>query len=155
MKTKRLPYTSSSVAITGYSESLIAKKEKSDCVVRAIASASGMPYDKSHRWVSDKFNRKPKKGTFGFAPGMNGMCNDNIKLNRKTVTTIPFKDLTTNGGKSRMTVGTFIKEYNIGTYILRVTSHAFTIKDGVVIGNWEDSLKTRRVVKNAWRIGKS
>jgi hypothetical protein len=155
MKIKRLPYTSSSSAITGYSESVIAKKENSDCVVRAIASSSDMTYDKAHKWVSDKFNRKPKKGTFGFAPGMNGMCNDNTKLNRKTVTTIPSSNLTTNNGKSKMTVGTFIREYNKGTYILRVTGHAFTIKDGVVIGNWEDSTKIRRVVKNAWRIGKS
>ena len=40
MKIKRLPYTSSSSAITGYSESVIAKKENSDCVVRAIASSN-------------------------------------------------------------------------------------------------------------------
>jgi len=155
MKTKKIPYTSSSAAINGYRDSVIAKKENNDCVVRAIASASGMTYDKSHKWVCNKFSRKNKKGTYGFAPGMNGMNTNNLRLNRKTVNTIPYNNLTTNNGKSRMTVGTFIKEYNKGTYILRVTSHAFTIKDGVVIGNYEDSTKIKRVVKNAWRIGKS
>ena len=110
MKRKRLPYTSSSTAINGYRDSEIAKKENSDCVVRAIASASGMTYDKSHKWVADKFNRKNKKGTYGFAPGMNGMNTNNLRLNRKTVNTIPYNNLTTNNGKSRMTVGTFIKE---------------------------------------------
>lgn len=155
MKRKRLPYTSSSTAINGYRDSEIAKKENRDCVVRAIASASGMTYDKSHKWVANKFNRKPKKGTFGFTGGMNGMTRDNLRLNRKTVSTIPNDHLKTNNGKSRMTVGTFIKQYDKGTYILRVTGHAFTIKDGVVIGNYEDATKTRRIVYNAWRIGKS
>lgn len=154
-RTKRLPYTSTSTAINGYEDSILAKKEDNDCVVRSVASASGMTYDKAHKWVADKFNRKPKKGTYGLAPGFNGMNNNKLKLNRKTVTTIPSNHLTTNNGKNRMSVGTFIKQYDKGTYIISVTGHAFTIKDGVVIGNWEDATKIRKVVKNAWRIGKS
>jgi hypothetical protein len=52
-----------------------------------------------------------------------------------------------------MTVGTFAKEYNTGTYIIRVDRHAFTIKDGSVIGNPEDATKLRKIIKNAWKIG--
>lgn len=147
----KVPYTSTSVAINGYSESVIAKSERRDCVVRAVASASGMTYDKSHTWVAETFNRKPKKGTFGFPKGMNKMSEEGKRLNRKKVSIV--KDLKTNGGKSNMTVGTFIKEYNKGTYIIRVTGHAFTIKDGSVIGNFDDVVKTKRIVKNAWKIG--
>jgi hypothetical protein len=146
----KLRYTATSNAITGYSESTIAKAEKADCVVRAIASASGMTYDKAHAYVANKFNRKPRKGTFGFAPGMNAMCNTKEKLNRKGVKTIT--DLT--NGKSRMTVGAFANLYDRGTYIIRVTGHAFTIKDGVVIGNTQDAVMVRRIVKNAWKIGR-
>lgn len=148
----RLPYTSSSQAIKGY-DSPLARAERADCVVRAVASASGMEYEKAHKWVADTFNRKPKKGTFGFPIGMNRMSKDGKRLNRKKVRTIPSDHLTTNGGRSKMSVGTFIKEYNKGTYIVRVTGHAFTIKDGSVIGNWEDATKKRRIVKNAWKIG--
>jgi hypothetical protein len=59
----------------------------------------------------------------------------------------------TNGGKSKMSVGTFVKEYDKGTYIIRVSGHAFTIKDGWVIGNPNDATQLRKVVKNAWKIG--
>ena len=76
MKRKRLPYTSSSTAINGYRDSEIAKKENSDCVVRAIASASGMTYDKSHKWVADKFNRKNKKGTLELLKEFNFPLNE-------------------------------------------------------------------------------
>jgi hypothetical protein len=52
-----------------------------------------------------------------------------------------------------MTVGTFAKEYNTGTYIIRVARHAFTIKDGHVIGNPNDATQLRKIIKNAWKIG--
>jgi hypothetical protein len=149
----KLPYTSTSVAIVGYSDSKLAKSEKRDCVVRAVASASGMTYDKAHKWVGETFNRKNKRGTYGFPTGMNKMSVEGKRLNRKKVKTIDAKSLKTNGGKSAMTVGTFIKEYDKGTYIVRVTGHAFTIKDGSVMGNYEDAIRVKRVVKNAWKIG--
>jgi len=148
-----IPYTSTSQAIKGYSDSPLAKSERADCVVRAIASAYDLEYDKAHQWVAKTFNRKPKKGTFGFPVGMNRMSDNNTRFNYKRTRTIDAKHLTTNGGKSKMTVGTFAKEYNIGTYIIRVDRHAFTIKDGSVIGNPEDATKLRKIIKNAWKIG--
>jgi hypothetical protein len=52
-----------------------------------------------------------------------------------------------------MTVGTFATKYPKGTYILTVKQHAFTIKDGIVIGNLEDSTKKRKIVQAAWKVG--
>ena len=147
-----IPYTSTSLAIKGYADSALAKSETNDCVVRAIASAFDIEYFKAHKWVADKFNRKPKKGTFGFPVGMNRMSDNKTRMNYKSTKTIDPKHLTTNNGKSKMTVGTFAKEYNIGTYIIRVDRHAFTIKDGSVIGNPEDATKLRKIIKNAWKI---
>jgi hypothetical protein len=147
-----IPYTSTSIAIKGYADSALAKSETNDCVVRAIASAFDIEYFKAHKWVADKFNRKPKKGTFGFPIGMNRMSDNKTRMNYKSTKTIDPKHLTTNNGKSKMTVGTFAKEYNIGTYIIRVDRHAFTIKDGSVIGNPEDATKLRKIIKNAWKI---
>ena len=148
----KIPYTATSVAIKGYSDSPLAKVEKADCVVRAIASAFNLEYDKAHKWVADKFNRKPKKGTYGFPVGMNSMSTNKTRMNRKLTKTIDSKDLTTNNGKSKMTVGTFVKLYDKGTYILRVTGHAFTIKDGSVIGNKNDADQIRKIIRNAWKV---
>ncbi len=148
-----IPYTSTSQAIKGYADSPLAKSERADCVVRAIASAFDLEYDKAHKWVATTFNRKPQKGTFGFPIGMNKMSDNKTRLNYKRTKTIDAKHLTTNGGKSKMTVGTFAKEYNTGTFIIRVTRHAFTIKDGHVIGNPDDATALRKIIKNAWKIG--
>jgi len=148
-----IPYTATSQAIKGYSESTIAKSETRDCVVRAIASAYDIHYDKAHKWVADTFKRKPKKGTYGFPVGMDRMSQNKTRFNYKLTKTIDSKFLTTNGGKSKMTVGTFVKEYDKGTYIVRVSGHAFTVKDGWVIGNPNDATQLRKIVKNAWKIG--
>ena len=69
------------------------------------------------------------------------------------INVIDSKFLTTNGGRSKMSVGTFAKLYDRGTYIIRVSGHAFTIKDGSVIGNPNDATQLRKVVKNAWKVG--
>jgi hypothetical protein len=149
----KIPYTATSIAIKGYSDSPLAKSERADCVVRAVASAYDIHYDKAHKWVADNFKRKPKKGTYGFPIGMNKMSDNKTRFNYKRTKTIDPKFLTTNNEKSKMTVGTFVKEYDKGTYIVRVSGHAFTIKDGSVIGNPNDATQLRKVIKNAWKVG--
>ena len=54
--------------------------------------------------------------------------------------------------KRNMTVGTFAKQNPVGTFFILVSRHAFTIKDGVVIGNWDDAVKKKRVVKFAFEV---
>ena len=78
------------------------------------------------------------------------MALDKKKLNRKTIK--PITDL--KNGTSQMTVGSFVKLYDKGTYIVRVSGHAFTIKDGSVIGNIDDATRVKRIVKNVWKIGR-
>lgn len=151
-KDQKISFVPSSESIKGYSESKIAKGERNDCVVRAIASASDMEYDKAHKFVAKNFGRKPKKGTFFFASTMSGFEKNSKKINRKSVKRIPREFL--KSGKSQMTVGTFLQEYNYGTYILAVTGHAFAVKDGVVLGGWSDAKRLRRIVEGAWKIGK-
>jgi hypothetical protein len=51
-----------------------------------------------------------------------------------------------------MTVGTFIKQNPKGTFFVLVRQHAFTIKDGVVIGNYEDAVKTKKIMRCAFEI---
>jgi very-short-patch-repair endonuclease len=59
-----------------------------------------------------------------------------------------------NGKKvsRQMTVGTFIKDNPEGTFFVLVNHHAFTIKDGIIHGNYEDSTKKRKILKHAFKI---
>jgi hypothetical protein len=54
--------------------------------------------------------------------------------------------------RRNMTVGTFVKRNPTGTFLVIVKQHAFTIKDGVVIGNHEDAVKTKKIMKCAFKI---
>lgn len=65
--------------------------------------------------------------------------------------------LITTYGKTRasqMTVGTFLKEYNVGRYLIHVRGHAFTIIDGVVVGNPLDSKQIKCRIVGAYKFYK-
>lgn len=145
---KWIQYIETNKAIEGYDTSKLAKSECKDCVVRTIASACGLSYDKSHSFVEKKFNRKFRKATYYFSIIMNQIS----KINRKTVKSFSSSDLM--NGKSQMTVGSFLKLYDKGTYIIEVKGHVFTIKNGDVIGNYKDSIKLKRIIKGVWKVGK-
>ena len=162
----QLPYCKTSEAIKGYDNSPIAKSETNDCVVRAIASAFDLEYDRAHKFVADTFGRKPRQGTFGFGVGMNKIAEERTRIGRKCIKPMGSKvehssfrslsyDVKVKGVKTsrQMTVGTFISKYPLGTYVVTVKRHAFTIKDGVVIGNREDAIQKRKIMLLAWRVG--
>lgn len=149
---RKLDFIATSEAITGYADSKLAKTENRDCVVRAIASASSMSYDKAHSFVADKFGRKNRKGTYGFLIGMNSMVNTGEKLNRKGVKKVDVT-IKTKTGITTMTVNKFAENFTSGSYIVVVKGHAFTIKDGKVVGNFSDAVKIRKKVIAAWKIG--
>ena len=164
MKNK-LPYEATSTAIKGYSDSEIAKHEKGDCVVRAFASSFDISYDNAHKYVAEKFGRKPKNGTYGTVNTLVKMADNRTTVNHKKVYPIGHRMNDTMFGslsysvkvkgvikRRDMTVGTFIKKYPFGTFFVLVRRHAFTIKDGVVIGNYEDSVKTKKIMRCAFEI---
>jgi len=161
----KLPYESTSRAIKGYSESVIAKGETNDCVVRAFASSFEVPYDVAHKFIAEEFKRKPRCGTFGTVSKMVGLYDDNFRFNGKEIIIIGNRKNSYLIGSleypvkvkgemkmRQMTVGTFIKKYPKGTFFVLVKGHAFTIKDGVVIGNWDDAVKTKRPMRCAFQI---
>jgi hypothetical protein len=161
----KLPYESTSRAIKGYSESAIAKGETNDCVVRAFASSFELSYDESHRFVAEKFKRQNRRGTFGTVFKMMGLVDSNVEINGKKIKLVGNKTNSYLKGSlsypvkvkgetkmRQMTVGRFIKNNPKGTFFVLVTRHAFTIKDGVVIGNWDDAEKTKRPMRCAFEI---
>lgn len=156
----KTPYISSSVAVKGIAESKLAESERNDCVVRAFASAFGVTYDFAHKKVAELFKRKNGQGTYSFGYIMNMMSSNDVKVNRKKIT--PIREdvnltywVEVKGKKTlrNMTTAKFLEKYAKGTYIVTIKGHAFTIKDGVVIGNTEDATQRKKVIYGAWKIG--
>ena len=56
------------------------------------------------------------------------------------------------GKCKKTTVGQFSKKFTKGTYFILVRGHAFTIKNGVVIGNQDDAIKLKRPIKQVFEI---
>ena len=164
---KELPYTKTSDAIVGYEQSQLAKTESNDCVVRAWASAFEMDYESAHKFIEERFGRKNRKGTFRFNSVMNKIGLTRTLVNNRYLNILG--EMVCNGlsyslsydvkvkgvtKKRKMTVGTFAKKYPKGTYIMSIRGHAFTIKNGVVIGNENDATRLKAVVEQAWEVVK-
>lgn len=161
----QLPYEATGTAIKGYKDSLLAKGETNDCVVRAFASAFEISYDKAHKYITENFGRQPRKGTYGTSTKLVKMSDKRTTVNYKRVYPVGtrysdsmFGSLSYNvkikgiTKRRNMTVGRFVKQNPKGTFLVIVSRHAFTIKDGVVIGNVEDSIRTRKIMKCAFEI---
>lgn len=151
---KQLPYINRTEGIIGYSESVIAKSETNDCFVRAVASAYEIPYDDAHTWVKEKFGRKNRKGTMAVSCKMATMSSLGQTFSGKSIK--PIEKLrsydSVNMKMKRTTLNQFIKKYSTGTYILIVRGHAFTLKNGAVIGNTQDATSMKKIVHEAFEI---
>jgi hypothetical protein len=148
--------------------SVLALNEKNDCAVRAFANAFNITYDTAHAFTADKFKRKAKKGTKGMFVTLSQLGFATFDLFSNTL----FPETRTYGihplkrsksGKVvntsythkevNHTVKTFCAKYNKGTYIVIVSKHALTIKDGVVIDNPDMQFTGyRRIVESACKI---
>lgn len=148
----KLNFTPAKDAIKNYEESKLAKSETRDCVVRAFAAAFDIEYEKAHAFVGKEFGRQFRRGTQRFNQTMTKLSNDRRRLNYKLIKTI--SSTTMKNGSCRMTVGKFVENWNKGTYIIVISRHAFTVRDGEVIGgNSSDASRMRCVVKGVWKIG--
>ena len=152
----------SSKEIKGYNSSKIAKSEKNDCFVRAMAAATDTDYDTSHEFVKKTFNRKPNKGTENheIVKAMAGFQEEGMNIGTKSfkVKVLP-KSRITNTYKlygelidRKKTVKSFIKDNPKGTYVVGVSKHAFTVKDGILIDNVGEEFRPTRKVDMAYRI---
>ena len=151
--------------IKGYSDSAIAQAETNDCFVKTIAAAVEVDYDTAHTYVAEKFNRKPKKGTFGVVPGLRksreilGKAREELGEAIDPSGTFTGKKLVMKykcyGAvvEREMTFKSFIRNYPEGTYILLVKNHAFCLRDGIVIGgNIQDAQALRKRVHSAFKV---
>lgn len=157
---KVLDYVYASEAITNYRESVKARNEKNDCFVRAVATASGASYDAAHSFVKETFQRQDGQGTM-FVDST--MLSIEGKLQEFGNVKVKFEKLPKNRIKNtyklygelidrQKTVKSFIKTNSVGTFIVLVANHAFTIKDGVLIDNQGEEFRPTRKVQSAYRV---
>ena len=147
-------------SIKGYTHSEIAKKEKNDCFVRALASATGVDYDTSHKFSKDYFGRKDKKGVYFTSGTIEPLEKDGLDIGNKS---FDFKVLgkgrVTNAYKlygemvyRQKTVKSFIKDNPKGTFIVGVSGHVFTIQDGTLIDNADEKFRPTRKVTSVFQL---
>ena len=151
----------------------VAKNEKNDCVVRAIANACDVSYESAHAAVKQAFDRKDKRGVHMFSSIMKQLqtikfnhigqlslfdSNDATERTIKHIGDMPKKGGKLNNPKYKhkkvaYTVKEFARQFNKGNYILAVKGHALAIKNGVIHDNKNYQTDGyRRVVESAFKI---
>ena len=139
-------------------------RERSDCVVRAISSATGLSYDWAYTFCLKELRRKPNCGV-----RRNLLLMAIRRLNNFGLTVTPklgvmsdrpgisHCELISHNRRNKtgsMTVNKVLKAYPTGTYLALSRNHMFVIKDGVIIGNKSDGTRLRVQVKDLWKIEK-
>lgn len=135
----------------------LAKNETSDCVVVAFAAACEVPYEEAHQFVATQFNREKGKGTFGLVNKFpkRALGKEFTYMGSKEKYNRPLNEHYRPLFQTRYavprphTVGSFLKQFSEGTYILQVRSHALVVKDGVLV---DHSVKLRRVIRAAFKV---
>ena len=144
---------SSAQVVLEYSESKIAKFERRDCVVRALAAFCEISYDVSHKFCKDVFKRRNKQGVYATEAQLGVF----LKENKNTLFGKEVKTLTNNftyygSTKRQMTLLSFIRKHSKGFYMIFVRGHALVLKNGILIGNANEHKHLRRRVEIAYKI---
>lgn len=157
-------YSHSRNEIKGLSNSSIASGEKNDCVVRAMASACDINYDTAHGLVKTEMNREDRMGTLNndIVSAMKKFAKEGLEIaGKKFEVSLLGKSRITNRYKlhgkvidRQKTVKSFIKDNSKGTYVVLVSKHAFTVKDGVLIDNVGEEFRPTRKVQGAFCLNK-
>ena len=149
-----------------YFESPLESSERNDCVVRSMTVGFNTDYDSMHAFCTGFFNRKKGEGTYDTA----GKLEKHRYLFDQQITRLGKeregqewrgrllgKDYHIGGGQKRfrnMSVGTFLKTYTEGTYLVIVNRHMFTVIDGEVYGNSNDGRQIKKPIQSVFKIGR-
>lgn len=115
------------------------KKDVKDCVKRALAFVSGLPYEQ----VARELNALKKETGCRY---FNDDKNWKRYADSKGWTKMSFPAV---AGEPWMNGERFCKSFSKGTYLLRMAGHLTAVKDGVLYDTWDCSAKC---VYNAWKV---
>lgn len=140
----------------------IAKAEKNDCVVRSLASATGVSYRTAHKFCKDEFQRKDKKGTENLilTTRMMKAEDEGLQIGNKkfSVTKLGRKEIKNKYklyGEEiwrKKTLKSFMASHPKGTYMVMVAGHALTVKDGELLDWSSNKFEPTRKVMDAYKI---
>lgn len=144
-----------------YKNSVKSSQEKNDCFVRALTETFDIPYDEAHKLAADKFNRKNRRGTASPYPKFLDLSKEGFMIGKYKVDYIPNWDLEYAGSKTRIglleqdkkekykiTIGMFLRKRPLGRYLMLVRGHAFSVVNGVIIGNSNDGTRLKARIEN-------
>jgi len=137
--------------------------EKNDCSVRAIATAVGVTYDAAHEYMRNVIGRKDRKGAKGMTSKLQGLTGDDkptqtagdVKFKYKSIPRTRLCNEYKLRGEivhRKKTVKSFIDDFREGTFLVFVSNHVFTVKDGVLIDNNGEEFRPTRKVLDAFKV---
>lgn len=140
----------------------LAKAEKNDCVVRSLASATGVSYRTAHTFCKDEMGRENKKGvnnllmTTRFIKAEDeGLTLDNKEFSIRKLGKKEVKNRYKLHGEviwRKKTLKSFMQSHPKGTYLVLVAKHALTVKDGELL-DWDNNkFEPTRKVMDAYQI---
>lgn len=142
--------------------SQLAKGEKNDCFVRALATAAEVDYETAHQTAKEVFKREDKKGTLGEIISAMFLKAEEagMQLGKRqiSVKVLGKKDIK-NRYKvhneiiwRKKTLKSFVESHKTGSYIVTVAGHALAIKDGELL-DWDNmAYKPTRKVQAAYQV---
>ena len=134
--------------------------EKNDCSVRAFTTALDVDYDAAHSYLKETFKREDKKG----CKEMN-LTAKSIEGNIQKIGNVEFElevlpeERVTNTYKlhgeiiaRKKTVKSFLKDFTKGIYLVLVSGHVFTVKNGLMIDNVGEEWRPTRKVESVFEL---
>jgi hypothetical protein len=136
--------------------------EKNDCSVRAFTTALDVDYDAAHSYLKETFKREDKKGcknmeSTGRKISLEGKTQeiDGVKFNIEVLPTDKITNVYKLHGEHiarKKTVKSFIKDFSKGIYLILVSGHVFTVKNGTMIDNVGEEWRPTRKVESVFEL---
>lgn len=140
----------------------LARNEKNDCMVRAVATAADISYRTAHEFCKNVFGRVEKRGTnnMNIVTQMLSAETSGIELEgKKFGVRVLGRDKIKNRYKLKgeiiyrqKTLKSFIQTNNKGTYLVMIANHALTVKDGEVFDWSSNRFKPTTKVQAAYEL---
>ena len=140
----------------------LAKSEKNDCMVRALASGADVAYRTAHVFCKEVFGREDKSGTnnMNIFTQMLKAEESGIEIGgKKFAVRVLGKNETKNRYKlkgevifRKKTLKSFIASHMKGTYLVMIANHALTVKGGEVYDWNSNKFKPTTKVMSAYEL---
>lgn len=129
----------------------VQSRERADCTVRALASASTMTYDECHA-ITAKFGRKPTHGMTvnDIIEMMKFVGAKHIGVFGTTIAANHIRRLTGAPEERGVELKNFLRYYQTGNYFCLCRGHAFAISNGQLMDH--GYVKSGVAVISAWKF---